>query len=107
MILPLNWKNDPLLLTSNQRLTLNTQFANAKTVSEKELIVTQPLVNFYGILIKKQEFNLNTTLLSKIRILPRMPYLPLNHYSFLKNELAEHSWILAERVRDYFYDQQC
>lgn len=103
MILPLNWKNDPLLLTSNQRLTLNTQFANAKTVSEKELIVTQPLVNFYGILIKKQEFNLNTTLLSKIRILPRMPYLPLNHYSFLKNELAEHSWILAERVRDYFY----
>ena len=95
----LNWKTDPLL----QDVTLNELVANTMEPSERQVLINNPLANFYGILVKKQEFSQNTTLLTKTRILPRMPYLPLNHYPFLKEQLQERSWLLAEKNRDYFY----
>ncbi len=99
MTQPLNWKTDALLRED----TLNTLLENGETKDEKERLNDQPLANFYGILIKKLEFSQNNTLLTTARILPRMPYLPLNHYPFLKEELTDHNWLIAEKVRDYFY----
>ncbi|TET27945.1 MAG: helix-turn-helix domain-containing protein, partial [Candidatus Heimdallarchaeota archaeon] len=65
----------------------------------------KPLTNFYGILIRKQDFSKNSNNPNQkgVRILTRMPYLPLNQYQFLRKELAEHSWTIAENARDYFY----
>lgn len=99
----LNWKTDQLFLTNNQGLTLNTLLMNAENVHSKQFLLTNPLNNYYGILIKKREFSQNTTLLTKPRILTRMPYLLLNHYPVLKNGLANQSWSLAEIARNYFY----
>ncbi|MHA1309159.1 MAG: hypothetical protein ACTSO7_17350 [Candidatus Heimdallarchaeota archaeon] len=100
MSLVLNWKTDPLLLANDTGMTLNALLINAVEFAEKVLL-KEPLANFYGLLIKKQEFSQNNTLLTRTRILSRMPYLSFNHYPFLKDELAERSWLLAEKVRDY------
>ncbi|MHA1347884.1 MAG: hypothetical protein ACTSO3_15895, partial [Candidatus Heimdallarchaeaceae archaeon] len=100
MTQPLNWKNDSLLLEDRPDHTINlNDLLKEKRVNENML--TNPLVNFYSILIKKREFIQNNTLLTRTRILSRMPYLSFNHYPFLKDELAERSWLLAEKVRDY------
>jgi len=102
MIHPLSWKNDLLLLEDRPDHTINlNDLLEEKSVHEN--LLATPLANFYSILIKKREFIQNNTLFTRTRILPRMPYLSFNHYPFLKDELAKRCWLLAEKVRDYFY----
>ncbi len=99
----LSWKNDPHLLEDqpDHTIYLNDLLEEEKKVPE--LLLTNPLADFYCILIKKREFIQNNTLLTRTRILPRMPYLLLDNYQFLKEGLVEKSWSLAETSRDYFY----
>ncbi|MHA1185614.1 MAG: LAGLIDADG family homing endonuclease [Candidatus Heimdallarchaeota archaeon] len=99
---PLSWKNDPLLLEDQPNHTINLNDLLEENGVHDNLLAT-PLVNFYSILIKKREFIQNNTLLTRTRILPRMPYLSFNNYPYLKDELAEQNWLLAEKARDYFY----
>lgn len=105
-----SWQSDPLLwdkqqLSTNHWQTLNGLLTECEKQLERELLITKPLTNFYGILIRKQDFSKNSNNPNQkgVRILTRMPYLPLNHYQFLRKELAEHSWTIAENARDYFY----
>ncbi|MBD3191032.1 MAG: helix-turn-helix domain-containing protein [Candidatus Heimdallarchaeota archaeon] len=102
---PITWKNDSLLLDKKQGLTLNALLENCEDGTKKEQLLKRPLENFYGILIRKTDFirKKSTTTDKRIRILTRMPYVPLNHYPFLKETIKEKDWLLAEASRDYFY----
>ncbi|MGC9778866.1 MAG: helix-turn-helix domain-containing protein [Candidatus Heimdallarchaeota archaeon] len=108
MTLPLTWKTDPLLLdevlkrtkTLNELLQVNDLDSNLK-----RQLVTNPLMNFYGFLIRKRDFitkRIGATN-SKVRILARMPFLPLEKYPRVQILLSQKSWLLAETSRDYFY----
>ncbi|MHA1435244.1 MAG: LAGLIDADG family homing endonuclease [Candidatus Heimdallarchaeota archaeon] len=108
--LPINWQTDPLLwgqqqLVTNQWQTLNNLLTETKKSEERELLIKQPLRNFYGILIRTQDFNdkVNDPNQKRVRVLTRMPFLPLVLYPAVMELLAKKVWLLAEGARDYFY----
>jgi transcriptional regulator with XRE-family HTH domain len=105
MISPLNWKTDPFLLNQLGYWSLNSQLENCENTDQRKQILENPLKNFYGVLIKKRDFQRrkNTPKSKRIRILARMPYISLEEYPFLEQKIVDNSWQLAEVVRDYFY----
>ncbi len=102
---PLSWKTDPLLLERKQGLSLNDLLVNFEDSARREQLGENPLNNFYGFLIKRVDFIRKETAPAekRIRILTRMPFIPLNNYSFLKQLLEDKRWLIAEASRDYFY----
>ena len=107
---PLNWQTDPLLLDLKPApvaswRTLNDLLQNGDA-DLKQKYSQQPLWNIFGVVVRKIDFvnqANNPSSNERVRILTRMPFLPLDYYRELKESLEATLWATAEAGRNYFY----
>lgn len=107
MTQPLTWKTDLLLLDGmpKSNISLN-ELLRSNCSNTQGTLAINPLTNFYGLLVRKRDFTIkgdSEVTSKKVRILARMPFLPLKIYSELQALLPLKVWLLAEASRDYFY----
>jgi len=106
MIPLLSWTNDPFLLDkTSQKVTTLNNILEKEWNSNKSVLLTNPLENYYGYLVRRKDFVTKDEIKpeKKVRILSRMPFLPLERYPLISSQVEQKLWLLAETSRDYFY----